>query len=67
MRQTVSPAPRVERLEKTIAGHDRELRIVLKAIWACGVLQPKGVAPELETEITDEQIAAFNRAIGDEG
>ena len=38
-------AARVEKLEQAFAGYDREIRIVLKAIWACGVLQGHGSPP----------------------
>ena len=43
-------AARIERLEKEVAGHDRELGIVLKAIWACGILQGKGGAPDVDVD-----------------
>jgi hypothetical protein len=54
---------RFQKLENTIAGYDRELKIVLKAIWACGILQSRGNPPSIDVD--DELVDKLGRELAE--
>lgn len=53
----------VQRLAKIVEGHERQLLVFTRIFGQAPA--PRQVAKSFEHEITDEQIAVFNRSIND--